>query len=618
MENNNEYQRNPQALLELINKEFLDSKGRLNSNKIKQTPEILNAIYEFTDKIPNKEKIKLRDLIWCIKNGFNEVPKCKTCGKEIPLKIEWANRKYPQGYIRKYCSLKCFNNDPEIKAKASEREKVRAKERLKKRKKTIEEKYGSWENRPGKDNFKKANEKLKKDPEFRQKRKEKTISTNLEKYGTEWPTQTQEIKEKRKQTSLEKYGIEHWFKLDKFKEKRKQTMLQKYGVEFLAQLEDFKKYLKEKQYENLEQQGYKNLDKLNASFVKEHFFNNKNEFLKNKFLEFYNFKAHSTAYNFLKKFEIDWQKRNGTSNLEKEVVDYIKSFYEGEVIENDRQTIAPLELDIFVPEKKVAIEFDGLYWHSFNDKSLVNEFKYKHLIKTVKAEEKGINLLHIFENEWINPLKRDIWKSVIGYKLGYVKKRYYARKLKITKVDNKFASKFFYENHLQGGAAVGSYRFALYDPKTGEIISIMTFSKPRYNKEIEYELIRFASLKYTACVGCAQKLFKYFIKNYDPKSIVSYANRRWASKHSNLYKTLGFKFVGEAEPNYFYFKLDDPELRMYPRVTFQKHKLKDHPATKDYFNSDLTETEIMFNAGFRRIYDCGNLVFHWIKGETNV
>jgi len=438
----------------------------------------------------------------------------------------------------------------------------------------------------------------------------------LEKYGVKAPIQSKEISEKMK----EKWNAKYPFSNEKIKNKAHDILKEKYQGLPLQNEEIRKKTHETFFINNLLQKGFnkneaKDLwNKWNdKKYWEENFLNEKKEVLLQKILDTFKIPYRNlfTVYDHIKRLGIKFNHIPNYSQFEKEIIEYIKSIYSGEIIENDRQLIKPLELDIVIPEKKVAIEFDGLYWHSFNDKNLVNEFKYKHLFKTIKAEEKGFNLLHIFENEWINPIKKDIWKSVIGYKLGYVKQRYYARKLKITKVDNKFMRLFFDENHLQGGKAAGAIRLALYDPKNGDIISMMTFAKPRYAKNAEYELIRFASKKYTACVGCAQKLFKHFIKEYQPKSVISYANRRWASKHSNLYQKLGFEYIGDAEPNYFYFKLDDPELRLWPRVTFQKHKLEKHPDTYEYFSPELTETEIMFNAGFRRIYDCGNLVFKW-------
>ena len=592
-ENENLYQKNSQALLEFIDENFLDSRKRLNSNKLKREPKILEALYGFVDKIPNKEKLSLRDLIWCVRNNFNEMPKCQTCGKEIPLKVEWANKNYPGGYIRKFCSLKCFNNNPEVKTKASAREKAKAKERLEKRKETIIKKYGSWENRPGGDNFKKSNEKLKTDPIFREQRKQKTTNTNLKKYGSKWTTQIKEFQDKRKSTNLEKYGYENPIILHS-----------KIGAQKIKEKNIFEKF-------NFNNEQKKNWDK--SEFWKKEFII-KDKINIKKAQEYFNINDYYLLYGKFKRLigEEEFSKYSTRSHYEDELINFINSIYQGSINKNDRQLIKPKELDIYIPEKNLAIEFDGLYWHSFNQKILVNDFKYKHLEKTRACEEKGINLLHIFENEWLDPIKQDIWKSIISYKLGIVKQRYFARKLEIvTDLNNNFIKNFYDINHIQGGSAPSPIKIGLYDPKTGKVVSIMTFGKSRYNRNIEYELIRFASLKYTACVGCAQRILKYFLKNHKPKSMISYANRRWASSLSNVYKTLGFKFIREAEPNYYYFKLDDPDLRLYPRVTFQKHKLENHVLTKDFYKSNLTETEIMFNAGFRRIYDSGNLVYEW-------
>ncbi len=380
---------------------------------------------------------------------------------------------------------------------------------------------------------------------------------------------------------------------EKMKENIKKTSLEKYGVK------------------NPAQKHLKNLDKLNKEFIENHFLTKDKNFLVNNFMEFYGYKWDAQPYRYLKKFNIKYEKFQSTSRAEYEIIKFIEKIYSGKVLKNDRKIIKPKELDIYIPEKNLAIEFNGLYWHSFNQKELKNKFKYRHLEKTKLAEEKGINLLHIFENEWLDPIKQDIWKSIISYKLGIVKQRYYARKLIIKEISNKEAKIFLEENHIQG-AIDSKINIGLFDKN--KLISLMTFGKSRFNKNYQYELYRFASKKYNSCVGCAQRLFKYFLRTYQPKSIISYANRRWAFAKSNVYQKIGFEFLRESEPNYYYFKPN--ELILYPRNKFQKYKIRKFAQNLEsefykIFNNEKSESDLMFEAGYRRIYDVGQLVYEY-------
>ena len=415
----------------------------------------------------------------------------------------------------------------------------------------------------------------------------KTKETFIKKYGVESYTETEDFKEKQK----------NFLKNEKKKKERhekiKKTLLQKYGVDNPMKIDDFKEKANQTFKKNYLKK--KNLYLINLEKDFEKGFN----YIKEK----YNWKTDWTVRKWLKKFNIkDFCK----SKIEEDLKNFIKTIYSGEIIENSRKIIKPKELDIYIPEKNLAIEFDGLYWHSEGLNNYKNDIKNYHLEKTKACEEKNINLLHIFENEWLDPIKQDIWKSIISYKLGNVKQRYFARKLEFKEIDNKEAREFLELNHIQGNVS-SKIKLGLYNKD--KLISLMTFSKPRFNKNYEYELIRFASLKYSSCVGCAQKLLKYFLKTYQPKNIISYANRRFASSLSNVYQKLGFRFLRETESNYYYFSLKDP-MMLYHRSHFQKYKLKNYKETKDQFDSSLTESKIMFNSGYRRIYDSGNLVYH--------
>lgn len=266
---------------------------------------------------------------------------------------------------------------------------------------------------------------------------------------------------------------------------------------------------------------------------------------------------------------------------------------------NDRRLIAPKELDILT--ETFAIEYDSQMYHSFGKSSVdwldnVNIDKNIHLRKTNNVESKGLQLFRIFSTEW--ELKEKIWKSVILSKLGKTK-RIYARNCIIKEIDSKTTNDFLEANHLQGKAKQ-SVRIGLFHGES--LVSVMTFGKSRYNKNYEYELIRFCSEINTTVIGGASKLLKYFERKYSPKSLISYANRRWSQ--GNLYEKLGFTFLNDTTPNYFYFKGDLGLL--HSRVQFQKHKLKDK---LEHFDPNLTETENMFNNGYRKIYDCGNKVY---------
>lgn len=285
---------------------------------------------------------------------------------------------------------------------------------------------------------------------------------------------------------------------------------------------------------------------------------------------------------------------SSTSKGEQEVLSFLSN-REDFVINSDRTILDNKELDIVIPGKKVAIEYNGLYWHS--DKVVHKDY---HSQKTLEAGSKGYQLIHIFEDEWEN--KPEIVKSRLLNILGKTTNKIYARKCEIKEVPTKEATDFLDKNHIQGrlGASV---KIGLYYENS--LVSLMTFGKFRKNlgREHEegcYELLRFCNLLDTTVVGGASKLLKYFEKVFTPKKIISYADRRWSQ--GNLYKALGFDLVSQSKPNYFYF-LSQSKGRE-PRFKYRKSVL-----VKQGFDQNKTEKQIMEERGYSRIYDCGTLLF---------
>jgi very-short-patch-repair endonuclease len=267
------------------------------------------------------------------------------------------------------------------------------------------------------------------------------------------------------------------------------------------------------------------------------------------------------------------------------------------------------ELDICIPDKKIGIEFNGIFHHSEKDKlnkdgSIHYQGKSSmyHLTKTNFFTEQGIQLLHIWDNEWIN--KQDIVKSIILSKIGKIENKIYARKCSIKEITSKESNEFLENNHLQGKDN-SSIRLGLY--YDDELVALMTLGKSRYNKKYEYELYRFACKTYTSIIGGFSKLLKYFIQKYKPNSIITYADKRYSI--GNVYGKNGFTFLHDSSPNYFYTK--DYQI-LESRVKYQKHKLKNILETYD---DTLTEWENMQLNGYDRVWDCGNSTWIWNKNN---
>ena len=245
----------------------------------------------------------------------------------------------------------------------------------------------------------------------------------------------------------------------------------------------------------------------------------------------------------------------------------------------------------------LLIEADGLYWHSV----YAGKDKHYHNEKTKKCEKLGYQLVHIFEDEWL--YKKDIVKSRLKNMLGIYDNVVYARKCKVKLINSKEAKDFFNSTHLQGSCQ-SNIRLAL--EYGNEIIAAMSFGHRRkitngHRTENEYELLRFSAKLGYHVVGGAGKLLSYFEKNYNPISLLSYADRRWSQ--GKMYNALGFSLDHISAPSYWYFKKGTG--RMY-RYAFRKSIL---PKILEKFDESKTEVENMFENGYNYIWDCGNYVF---------
>jgi hypothetical protein len=383
--------------------------------------------------------------------------------------------------------------------------------------------------------------------------KDKIKQTNLEKYGFENPNHNIEIRNKIKETNLEKYGhttplnkekrtimlsnnfhkwgVYEYMETEDFKIKSFKKIKEKYGVVHINKNNEIKEKIKNTietktilKYTNILNNDYKINSYTNNVFVIEH----------NKC---------GKKFKIFRKLFYDRLKLNNCLCTECYPISELKSIKEKEIfnwlsyfklplkiVESDREVLKGKELDIYFPSKDLAIEFNGLYYHSeyFKDKNY-------HLEKSLMCLEQGIQLLHIWEDEWV--YKKEIVKSIILNRLGLIKEKIYARQCEIRVVeDSKLVRQFLDENHIQGYSQ-SSIKLGLY--YKNELVSLMTFGYRHTNAKKEFELIRFCNRINLNVIGAASKLFNYFKQNYEFTDLISYSDFRLFD--GKMYETLGFE-----------------------------------------------------------------------------
>lgn len=460
-----------------------------------------------------------------------------------------------------------------------------------------------------------------KDPKVKQKK----LDSVKEHYGIDVTNVSQlaEVKEKKKQTYKERYGADHYMSSEKGYAEYKQKMLEKTGVENPFQLESAKLKIREKWYLKKEILIKQISSTHKENFYKSFFEERLKDLVKPLFtVDEYIGVHHEYDFLCLKcnckfKDNLDGGKiprcKNcfptsfelGFSQNETNLIKFLETLFDKNSLKvHNRKEIFPLELDVYIPEKKIAIEYDGLYWHSELNHTRDRDY---HLRKTERCEKKGIRLIHIFEDEWI--LHPKIVKARLKHILGKVKRKIYARKCEIRQIPSKLRSMFLNKYHIQGADSGIIKLGAFYKNR---LVAVMTFSKPRLavgqvkTAETQWELCRFATIAHFNVVGIASKLLSYFEKNFDWTEIISFADKRWSQ--GGLYKKLGFSYDHDSRPNYWYTK---DYLHRHHRFAFRKNQLAE--LFKENFDPNLPEWKNMENNGWARIWDCGNRVFLKIK-----
>jgi len=521
--------------------DFINEKGRTISSKTKEKFVMLNFPEEYEKIRKTAESLQIQERTFSEKmyhffNSRSSPIVCKNCKKNVT-----KFRGLVKGYLE-YCSSKCSNSNKDV---------------MLKKEKTYFSKYGV------------------KNPSQSVEILNKIQNTFNKKYGGN-PAGDPLIKAKSAETCLKKYNDTHPFgkkstlrieinkkNEEKFREKHKDLNIvsytdEKWGICTI------------------------NCDKCGKDYE----ISKWNLHQRNK----RGFHSSCTFCNPIGSMI--------TSSLESKIINFLDSL--GITHKRDRKTINPYEIDLFLPDKKLGIEINGIYWHSSTHKP-----KSYHLNKTELALLKGVRLIHIFEDEIV--LKEEIVKSRISSMLGIYKNKIFARKCEIKTISPNQSNSFLEENHLQGrcGALI---RLGLFYKE--ELVSVMTFSKDRKSLgrtavRESWELVRFCNKKDTLVIGGASKLFKHFTEKYSPGKITSFCDRRWSPLNS-FYSKLGFIFKGNTSPNYWYFS--PGSYQKYHRFSFRKNVL-----VEQGFDPRKTEFEIMAERKFMRVYDCGNSKWEWVK-----
>lgn len=555
----------------MILKQFLNDKQwarRLSKMSYAKRTMIENSIILQTPFLP--QSCSIRQRAWHIKNDVTHIPLCQECRGTLSFR---KTNDYPT-----FCSVKCASKSPET---------------IKKRRKTELEKFGGDEEEHRKykaDILKKASrEKYGVDNFFQAEEvKGKIRDSLLGNYGVDHPSRSPDIRKSIENTMIKNHGVKHALQSPKIMEKFTATMQERHSVPHALRSDYIRQSIKDSNISKFGRSHHaqthiseRSLELLNDRgwLVREH--HDKMRTLDSIAEELRVDKK--TVSRRFKDHGIELR-RYPNSLPEREIRDILEA--EGiKVISNDRDQISPYELDLFMPDHNLAVEYCGLYWHSeINRPSNYHKDKYE------ECNRKGIRLITIFENEWLS--SRDKVINTLLYKLGKCKmESVYARNCHVREVDTKTKAEFFNVNHIQGDGP-SSINYGLFHGE--RMVACMGFIK----RADHFILNRYAtSFKVP---GGFLKILRRFEKELNYPEIVTFADLRWSQ--GQMYYNCEFVLDKEIEPDYYWCKDKVLWHKFNWRHSRMQKKLIDYDST-------LTEAENMHNHGFYKIYDCGKLRF---------
>ena len=257
-----------------------------------------------------------------------------------------------------------------------------------------------------------------------------------------------------------------------------------------------------------------------------------------------------------------------------------------EVLQNTKALTKPKEIDIYIPDKKIAIEFNGVYWHTEN-KGRGRRFHYN---KWKMCKDQGVQLITIWEDDW--RFREDIVKKMIAHKLGVDSdQRVYARETEVHEIEHYESSEFLDNNHIQGKCS-GTVRYGLFH--NNNLVAVSVWSK----RQNMLYLDRYA----TSCtvVGGMGKLLKYgrrFAVDNGLKQIVTFADHEVSD--GKLYEKLGFEKDKELSPDYKYAV---NRTRKH-KFGYRLKRFKNDPEL--IYRDSLTELQLAELNDLHRVWDCG-------------
>lgn len=433
--------------------------------------------------------------------------------------------------------------------------------------------------------------------------REKTI---LEKYGVKNVSSSLKIKELKKQRSIERYGVENVAQSKEVKLKMQKTCLKKYGVKYAAQSDrvrnavrdyakkrtpeqraQIRKNIKEAAKKRFLPILIKRFKKYNLEFVNPDEYEGYNNW-NTKRTEGYLLRCTVCNTEFRRILHTGHDpatwcplcNKSILSDPENKLSCWIGDYFNIE--RNRRSVITPYELDIFVPSKNVAIEFDGVYYHSFKEPNY-------HLKKTKLCEGNGINLIHVFEDEWT--YKQRQTKSIIKDIIGFEKTILPFEKCEIEEV-SKLQAEQFLNKYSLNGFRPSKFNYGIF--YKNRLVFVASFASPKFLKEYKWELVSFASMFNFNVDNALKHIVEYF-KNLHDDSIIYYDDRRFKLiKNGELLK--------EIRPQFYYVKSGN----RFSRLDFTKEKQRE---LFENFDETLSERQNMSNNGYTTIYDCGKLIY---------